>query len=166
MLHCLRTATAAAAFVFAILTALTLATGPASAGSATIGGARMNCHAADVYVGGDVPGPGFAVKGTILLGPQYLKKYPSTTQRLIFLHECAHQYVGADETAADCWAVRIAKRQGWLTPAGINSTCKALWHTAGGVYHLPGPQRCAALRECYASAPGRKTRTARKRKKK
>ncbi len=115
----------------------------------------MSCHAADVYIGNDVPGPGFALPGKILLGPKHLKQYPGITQRLIFLHECGHQYVGADETAADCWAVRIAKRQGWLTQAGIRSTCRALWHTAGGASHLPGPERCAALVQCFNDAPGR-----------
>lgn len=141
--------------VLAALALLTIGADPALAGKARIAGARMSCHAADVYIGNDVPGPGFALPGKILIGPKHLKRYPGITQRLIFLHECGHQYVGADETAADCWAVRIAKRQGWLTQAGIRSTCRALWHTAGGASHLPGPERCAALTQCFNDAPGR-----------
>jgi hypothetical protein len=127
--------------------------GAAQAGTAVVGGSRMNCHAAQVVMSDDVPGPGFATKGVIWLGKKHLKSYPTITQRLIFLHECAHQYVGTDETAADCWAVRIAKRQGWLTAAGVKATCRAIWHTQGGQYHLPGPMRCEKLMQCFADAP-------------
>lgn len=127
----------------------------ASAGSAVIAGTRMSCHAANIVMSNEVPGPGFALPGTIIFGPKYLKSYPPIVQRLIFLHECGHQYVGTDETAADCWAVKIAKRQGWLSKAGIRSTCRAIWHTEGGYTHLPGPERCQKLIECFNSAVGR-----------
>lgn len=127
----------------------------AVAGTAKVAGHRMNCHAASVVSSNSVPGPGFALSGVIILGPKHLKRYPPITQRLIFLHECAHQYVGMDEGAADCWAVRIAKRQGWLTLAGVKSTCRALWHTGGDQYHLAGPERCAALVQCFRDAPSR-----------
>jgi hypothetical protein len=147
------------------LVALLFLAETATAGSAKIGGVRMSCHAANVVISNDVPGPGFALPGTILFGPQYLKKYPPIVQRLIFLHECAHQYVGADEVAADCWAVRIAKRQGWLTQSGVKSTCRAIWHTSGGYTHPDGPERCAKLTACFAEAPTRKgAKLARKKK--
>ena len=157
--------TLASAVAVAILSfAVVLLSGAdAEAGSAKIAGVRMNCHAANVVVSNEVPGPGFALAGTILLGPKYLKKYPPIVQRLIFLHECAHQYVGPDEVEADCWAVKVAKRQGWLTPAGVKSTCKAIWHTNGGYTHPNGPERCAKLIACYGAAKGRK-QSARKKK--
>ena len=128
----------------------------AEAGSTTVGGTKVSCYAAKTIIKDKrVPGPGYASQGVIYLGPQYLKAYPAVVQRFIFLHECGHQYVGTDETAADCWATKIGKRQGWFSEGGVNSVCKAFWNTQGGQFHLPGPQRCQALKQCFASASGR-----------
>jgi hypothetical protein len=140
----------------AALIAAVLWQGPAMSGSTTVGGAKVSCYAAKTIVKDKrVPGPGYASQGVIYLGPQYLKAYPPVVQRFIFLHECGHQYVGTDETGADCWAARVGKRQGWFNAAGVDSVCKAFWNTQGGQFHLPGPQRCQALKQCFASAPGR-----------
>lgn len=139
------------------------------AGSAVIGGRRMSCRAAKVVKTGKSPVVGYAQKGVIVVNPKLMRKYPSVTRRIIFLHECGHQYVGADETAADCWAVKIAKRQGWLSEAGVKQVCKSFYNSPGGSYHLPGPARCQAMLQCYRSAKGRKSkkrRSARRKKKK
>jgi hypothetical protein len=136
--------------------AVPFGTTPSTAGSTTVGGSKVNCYAAKkIITDKRVPGPGYASQGVIYLGPQYLKAYPPIVQRFIFLHECGHQYVGTDETAADCWAARVGKRQGWFSEAGVASVCKAFWNTQGGQFHLPGPQRCQVLKQCFASAPGR-----------
>lgn len=142
----------------AAMVAVVASASPAVAGSAVIGGMKLSCHAAQVVLSNQVPGPGFAVPGLLMFGPRFLHAYPPLVQRLVFLHECGHQYVGADENAADCYAVEAGKRQGWLTPAGLSQACKALWHTQGDGVHLAGPERCAALRQCYDSAPDRKRR--------
>ncbi len=143
-------------FLASVIAVLGLWPVAASAGTTTVGGARVSCYAAKTIIKDKrVPGPGYASQGVIYLGPQYLKAYPAVVQRFIFLHECGHQYVGADETGADCWATKIGKRQGWFSEAGVNSVCKAFWNTQGGQFHLPGPQRCQALKQCFADAPGR-----------
>jgi hypothetical protein len=133
---------------------LVAATEQALAGRAMIGGVMMSCYAANVVITDQADGPGFALPGEIIFNPKYLAAYPPIVQRLVFLHECGHQYIGNDETSADCWAVRAAKRQGWLTPAGLKQACRALWHTEGDGVHLAGPERCAALNSCYGAAPG------------
>jgi len=138
------------------LAGLAASASPVLAGTAVIGGMKLSCHAAQVVVSNQVPGPGFAVPGLLMFGPRFLHAYPPLVQRLVFLHECGHQYVGADESAADCYAVEAGKRQGWLTLAGLSQACKALWHTQGDGAHLAGPERCAALRQCYDNAPDRK----------
>lgn len=140
--------------LLALAPVLLIGSFPAEAGSAKVGGSRLSCRAASVVVSSKVPGPGYASSGVIYLGTKYLANYPSVTQRLVFLHECGHQYVGTDENAADCWAIRSAKRQGWLTAAGVRATCRAIWDTQGGDNHLPGPERCAAMQQCFADAPG------------
>ncbi len=121
----------------------------AQAGSAVIGGVKMSCANTKVVVSNQVPGPGFAVEGMIMFGPKALRAYPPLVQRLVFLHECGHQYVGTDETAADCYAVKAAKRQGWLKAAGLRQACRALWHTQADGSHLAGPERCDALKQCF-----------------
>jgi len=135
--------------------AMLVSASPVWAGSAVIGGVKMSCHAAQVVVNNDVPGPGFSVPGLLMFGPRYLRTYPPLVQRLIFMHECGHQYVGTDENAADCYAVTAGKRQGWLTPKGLAQACKALWHTQSDGVHLAGPERCDALKQCYDNAPGK-----------
>ncbi len=129
--------------------AMMFACGSAEAGSATIGGVKMTCANTKVVVSNQVPGPGFAVQGMIMFGPKALRVYPPLVQRLVFLHECGHQFVGTDETAADCYAVKAAKRQGWLNAAGLRQACRALWHTQADGAHLAGPERCDALKQCF-----------------
>lgn len=129
------------------------ASGSAWAGTTVIAGKRMSCHGTTIIVSNAVPGPGFALTGTILLSPKYLSAYPPLVQRLVFLHECGHQYVGLDESDADCWAVRAGKRQGWLKQSGLAQACKAIWHTQADGAHLSGPERCAVLKQCYETAP-------------
>jgi hypothetical protein len=127
----------------------------AEAGSAFIGGKRMSCYAANVVLNDKLPGPGFAVDGELWFNPKYLRNYPPVVQRFIFMHECGHQYVGIDETAADCWAVARGKQQGWLTEQGVALACKAIWNTASDGAHLDGPVRCEALKQCFLTAPGK-----------
>ncbi len=113
--------------------------GVAHAGSAILGGRRMTCARAKIRLNSNIPGVGFATPGRIALNPRALKRYSSAVRRMIFLHECAHQYVGGNEAAADCWAVRRAKRQGWLTRKGIRQVCASFNSAA----------RCRALTRCF-----------------
>ncbi len=139
-----------ALFVMAVSALSVLGSTNAVAGSATIGGVKLSCANTKVVISNQVPGPGFAVDGMIMFSPKHLRAYPPIVQRLVFLHECGHQYVGTDETAADCWAVKSAKKRGWLTAAGLRQACRALWHTEADGTHLAGPERCAALKQCFA----------------
>jgi len=141
-------------------------TGQAWAGATRIAGKRMNCRAARVVKSKTSPGVGYALSGVIVLDPRKLRRYPSVVRRLIFLHECAHQYVGRDEAGADCWAVRIAKRQGWLPKRGVRQVCKSFLGSSGSQYHLPGPARCRAMIQCFDAAPTRKRKARRKARRK
>lgn len=143
--------------ILGAMLAVMAACSPANAGSANIGGMRMSCAAAKVVVSNSVPGPGFAVEGLIMFGPRFLRAYPPMVQRLVFLHECAHQYVGPDEGEADCWAIKRAKRQGWLTAGVLRQACRAIWHTEADGSHAGGPERCEALKVCFENAGGKLT---------
>ena len=131
----------------------------AHAGSATVGGRRLSCRRARVLITRALPGVGAAERGTIFLNPDLLRRYPAVTRRIIFLHECGHQYVGASETGADCWAVRAAKRQGWLTERGVRTVCRSFINQPGFGRHPPGPARCRAMISCFRRAPARRGRS-------
>ena len=127
---------------------------PANAGSTVVGGMRLSCAAAKVVKSNRSPLIGYATRGKIVLSPRLLRRFPAVTRRVIFLHECGHQYVGYDESAADCWAIRKAKRQGWLTRRAMARVCRSIRGMPGSNVHLPGSARCRAMRRCYAGAPG------------
>ncbi len=133
----------------------------AYAGTAVVGGRRMSCRPARVVLSRSTPHVGAARRGVITLNPRLLNRLPSVTRRIIFLHECAHQYVGANETAADCWAVRVGVRQGWLSERGVRQVCRAFAGSRGTGAHLPGPARCRAMLSCYRNAKGRRSRARR-----
>lgn len=130
----------------------------AHAGTAIIGGKRMSCRAAKVVINNKSPYIAYAEAGKIVLNRNKLRRYPATTQRVIFLHECAHQYVGYDETEADCWAVRYGKNRGWLSAKGISTVCRSFYNDPGSYAHLPGPARCEAMRVCFNNTKTRKRR--------
>ncbi len=138
----------------------------AHAGSAVVGGRRMTCAVARVEYSSATPAVAFAQRGRIVLNRRLLSRFPAITQRMIFLHECAHQYVGYNETAADCWAIRAGVRQGWLGSSGIKQFCRSIYGTVGTAFHLPGPARCEAMKRCFRNATRqspRPRRTARRR---
>jgi hypothetical protein len=98
---------------------------------------------------------GFAVSSTvIMLNMQALKDLPRPVQWLIYYHECGHILFGPGETAADCYAVRRARREGWLSRAGLEDVC-AVFNIAGhGPIHPDPEARCEQLRQCFAKKSG------------
>ena len=93
---------------------------------------------------------GFAVSSTvIILNMQALKDLPRPVQWLIYYHECGHILFGPSETAADCYAVRRARREGWLSKQALEDIC-AVFNIAGhGPLHPDPEQRCEQLRQCF-----------------
>ena len=98
---------------------------------------------------------GFAVSSTvIMLNMQALKDLPRPVQWLIYYHECGHILYGPSETAADCYAVRRARREGWLNEKALDDIC-AVFNIAGhGPVHPDPEQRCNDLRQCFSKKSG------------
>jgi hypothetical protein len=94
---------------------------------------------------------GFAVSSTvIMLNMQALKDLPRPVQWLIYYHECGHILFGPSETSADCYAVRRARREGWLSNATLDDVC-AVFNIAGhGPMHPDPDARCEQLRQCFS----------------
>ncbi len=93
---------------------------------------------------------GFAVSSTvIMLNMEALKDLPRQVQWLIYYHECGHILFGPSESAADCYAVRRARREGWLGSTALEEIC-AVFNIAGhGPLHPDPEQRCNQLRQCF-----------------
>ncbi len=101
---------------------------------------------------------GGAYPDFLILNPVKLKKLPAVIQFYVFAHECGHQFRGANETAADCFAVKRGRRRGWLSPKGMDQICKFMWSHTGDTMHLPGPERCRIMKRCYKEAGTRKAK--------
>jgi hypothetical protein len=118
------------------------------AGRLVIEGRRLSCGSTKTLLRDF---EGFAVSSTvIMLNMQALNPLPRQVQWLIYYHECGHILLGPSETSADCYAIKRARREGWLNDQALNDVC-AVFNIAGhGPVH-PDPQaRCDQLRQCFA----------------
>lgn len=86
--------------------------------------------------------------GVISLRPDFFT-LPAVVQTFIYAHECGHQVVGSDESAADCWAIKLGRNQGWLTPEGLQLVGQYFVNSPGDWTHAPGPFRVGCMVGCY-----------------
>lgn len=114
-----------------------------------IAGQPLVCGGAVSYVA-DIPDIAMAQQGLLMFRPDFFS-LPAYVQWYIYAHECAHQYVGNDERAADCFAVQMGRDQGFFPPQAIQQICAFTFPTPGDWSHLPGPLRCAEMQLCYAA---------------
>ena len=121
-------------------------------GRLVVAGRRLSCGATATLIRDF---EGFAVSSTvIMLNMQALKELPRPVQWLIYYHECGHILYGPSETAADCYAVRRARREGWLSRQALDDIC-ATFNSAGhGPMHPDPESRCDQLRQCFAKKGG------------
>ena len=121
-------------------------------GRLVVAGRRLSCGATATLLRDF---EGFAVSSTvIMLNMQALKDLPRPVQWLIYYHECGHILYGPSETAADCYAVRRARREGWLNEKALEDVC-AVFNIAGhGPMHPDPEQRCNDLRQCFGKKGG------------
>jgi hypothetical protein len=114
-----------------------------------IAGMPVVCNGAVSYVA-QIPDIAMARPGALFFRPDFFN-LPTYVQLYIYAHECAHQFVGGNEVAADCWAVRTGRDQGWLPRQGLEQVCQYTYHSRGDWTHPAGPVRCQNMRMCYAS---------------
>jgi len=92
---------------------------------------------------------GAAYPGFLILNPRLIAKVSTPVKLWIFAHECGHQFRGPDEETADCFAVQRGRRQGWLTPAGLDEICAFIAPAKGDSMHIKGSHRCEYMRQCF-----------------
>ncbi|MGI8725298.1 MAG: hypothetical protein ACR2J1_08100 [Methyloceanibacter sp.] len=116
-------------------------------GKLVVAGRRLSCGSTATLIRDF---EGFAVSSNvIMLNMQALKELPRRVQWLIYYHECGHILLGPNEIAADCYAVRRARREGWLNQAGIEEICTAFNISGHGPVHPDPEERCDRLRQCF-----------------
>ena len=121
------------------------------AGQLTIDGHKVICGHRPTVLDPKLDDYGAAYPGFLSLNPKHLATIKSTAVTLwIHAHECGHQFRGPDEETADCFAVQRGRRQGWLTPEGLDDVCKFMAPAKGDNMHFTGSQRCQAMKQCYA----------------
>lgn len=124
----------------------------------SVGGTNMTCGKTPIMLSNEFWDYGGAIKGMIILNPRKLRTIPTTVRMYIYAHECGHQYVGGDESAADCYAVKRGRKQGWLSAGGLKQICNFFKGNDGDFTHRPGIVRCRAMQQCYAQAGGETAR--------
>lgn len=112
-----------------------------------IAGVRLQCNGAISYVA-NISDIAMATPGQLLFRPDFFF-LPPTIQWFIYTHECAHQVVGSNENAADCWAIKLGRNQGFFSLQALNQICGYTFPSPGDWTHLPGPARCAQMAMCY-----------------
>ena len=121
------------------------------AGMLKIDGHTVLCGRRPTVLNSKLDDYGAAFQGYVILNPKLLAKLKSTPVKLwIHAHECGHQFRGPNEESADCFAVQRGRRQGWLTPQGLEEVCIFMSPSKGDNVHFTGTKRCEAMRECYA----------------
>ena len=119
-------------------------------GTFSIDGIPVGCGGVVTVVTPNIPDIAIAQPGRILLHPA-LGNYPTGVKLFVYAHECAHQFVGSNEVAADAWAIKLGRNQGALSPALLRRICQAFWFSPGDWTHFPGPQRCQMMIHAYST---------------
>jgi hypothetical protein len=121
------------------------------AGELTIDGRKVICGRRPTVLNSKLDDYGSAYPGFLILNPKGLASIKSTAVKLwIHAHECGHQFRGPDEETADCFAVQRGRREGWLTPQGLEEVCAFMATAKSSAVHLSGKERCQAMKACYA----------------
>ena len=115
-----------------------------------VGGVQVGCPGTTTYVM-PISDLAQAVPGEIRLSPAFFSQ-PAVLQVFVYAHECAHQIYGggaAGEAAADCWAIKLGRDQGWLPPNATYLIAQSVADTAGDWTHAPGPIRIQQMAAYY-----------------
>ena len=91
---------------------------------------------------------GAAYPGFLIMNMRLLTRLSTPVKLWIYSHECGHQFRGPDEETADCFAVQRGRRQGWLSPGGVEEICKFISPAKGDAMHFSGSHRCEYMRQC------------------
>ncbi len=113
---------------------------------------RMVCGKRPTVIDPKFESWGGAYPGYLILNPDRLKGLPTAVKLFVYAHECGHQFIGRNESAADCFGVKRGRRYGWLKEEGLAQVCDFISKLKGDADHAAGPKRCKKMRMCYLEA--------------
>jgi len=118
-------------------------------GALKLDGKSVNCGTRPTVLNPNFDSWGGAFPGFLILNNKKMNGLSAQVKLYIYSHECGHQFIGADETKADLFAIRRGVRYGWLDAQGIEEICTFISQLKGDAVHPPGPQRCETMRKYY-----------------
>jgi hypothetical protein len=118
-------------------------------GALKLDGKAVNCGKRPTVLNPNFDSWGGAFPGFLILNNKKMSGLSAQVKLYIYSHECGHQFIGADETKADLFAIRRGVKYGWLDAQGIEDICTFISQLKGDAVHPPGPQRCEAMRKYY-----------------
>lgn len=118
-------------------------------GEFALDGRKQLCGQRPTVIDSQLDDYGAAYPGFLIMNPRLLDRVSTPVKQWIYAHECGHQFRGPDEETADCFAVQRGRRQGWLTPEGLEEVCTFISPAKGDSMHFSGSYRCEYMRRCY-----------------
>jgi len=118
-------------------------------GSLKIDGRRVNCGKRPTVLNSSFDSWGGAFPGFLILNTKKITGLTTAVKLYIYSHECGHQFIGADETKADLFAIRRGVKWGWLDAVGMEDICAFISTLKGDSVHPAGPKRCETMRTYY-----------------
>ena len=125
-----------------------------SPGALKIDGHSVNCGKRPTVMNSNFDSWGGAFPGFLILNTKKMKGLSTQVKLYVYSHECGHQFIGADETEADLFAIRRGVKWGWLDAQGMEDICTFISQLKGDAVHPPGPQRCETMRKYYRELIG------------
>ncbi len=120
----------------------------------SVGGTPLACGPVKIVLNPKLDDVAAAHPGFVIINPAAFDKLPKVIRLYAFGHECGHQLHGPSEDMADCYAVTRGQAQKWLDATGVQAICEFWKPLAGDNKHLPGTERCEAMKQCFAKAKG------------
>jgi hypothetical protein len=118
-------------------------------GQFAIDGIPVICGNLPTVITPNIPDGAMNNGQAILLNPIVLSALPTVLKLYVYAHECGHAIVGANEVAADCWAIRTGRDQGWFPPEAFDYLIEFFKDNPGTLRHPPGPVRVSNMMQCY-----------------
>jgi hypothetical protein len=118
-------------------------------GQLTIDGMSVNCGKRPTVLNPNFDSWGGAFPGFLILNTTKIQGLSTQVKLYIYSHECGHQFIGANETKADLFAIRRGVKWGWLDAKGMEQICTFISQLKGDAVHPPGTKRCETMRSYY-----------------
>lgn len=118
----------------------------------TVGGVGVSCMGVPTWLDDNINDIAIAAQGAIVLNPA-LGNWPPVVQVFVYAHECAHHIraIGSNENAADCWAIKLGRNQGWIDLQGLRVIQAYFQNNQGDWTHLPGQLRIRQMQACFVT---------------